>query len=168
MAKSRTKSNDRSTQVAPAPEVATMFAILTEIQMISQLTGSAFYKKQDYELHMSHFGILNRLFRFGDAQTPQALAEAGNVTRATMTSNLVKLSSQGLVEVLDNPRDRRSKLVFLTSAGKKARLNAIRRVEPIMAEYAANLECENLHTLLNHLRELHHSVDPTFKEDVGY
>lgn len=144
-----------------------MFAILTEVHMLHQLSSAEFNKSQEHELHMSHFSILNRLLRFGDAKTPQWLAAQMNVTRATMTHSLARLSERGYVELLPNPGDKRSKLVYLTPAGRKARDQAIGRVAPRMHAYADALGSERLGDLLTLLRELHATMNPE-EEDPSF
>lgn len=149
-------------QEEPINATLLMFDVLTEIHMLAQLSGADFNQCQDHKLHMSHFRILNKLFREGAAQTPQALAKAQGLTKATMTSSLKKLSDEGLVEMFDNPKDARSKLVFLTTKGKRMRLQAIENASPKMVEYAASLSTEMLKSLLQNLRELHQSVDTEY------
>lgn len=162
-----TKSPNR-TGSESSDDPAQVFAVLTEIHMLHQLSSAGFNKAQDHELHMSHFSILNRLLRFGDGKTPQSLASHMNVTRATMTNSLARLSDAGLIEVRDNPEDKRSKLVFLTPDGRQARDSAIGRVAPLMMTYAEFMKPGEIGTLLKLLRRLHEAMDPEFESDRAY
>lgn len=69
-------------------------------------------------LHMSHFSLLNNLIRVGDGKTPLALANAFQVPKGTMTHTLKVLTERQLIAQKPHPDDKRSKLVFLTDAGR--------------------------------------------------
>ena len=168
MTENGSKKRQQKDSSQPPEDVALMFAILTEVHMLHQLSSAGFNKAQDHELHMSHFSILNRLLRFGDGQTPQALARDMNVTRATMTNSLARLSQAGLIEITENPDDKRSKLVYLKRAGHSARDAAIGRIAPLMTEYAEQMKTGELKRLLTLLRSLHEAMDPTFDAERDY
>ncbi|MEM9385370.1 MAG: MarR family transcriptional regulator [Pseudomonadota bacterium] len=157
-----------STSKANSTDPELVFAVLTEVHMLHHLSTSEFNKEQDHTLHMAHFAVLNRLHRYGDAQTPQQLADKMRVSRATMTNSLARLTEKGLINVLDNPSDKRSKLVFLTAEGRKARDGAIARVAPALEHYASSLGNDALEELLRLLRVLHQSMDPSEREAPGY
>jgi len=144
----------------PASAVDLMFTIMTEVNIIQQLGEAAFHRRQPNDgLHLSHFAVLNRLYRFGDPQTPQQLAAKMQVTKATMTNSLARLGKKGLVNVTENPNDKRSKLVFLTAAGRQERDAAVERMVPIMEDHVRRMDAESLQGLLPLLQNLHHAMD---------
>ncbi|MEM1433456.1 MAG: MarR family transcriptional regulator [Pseudomonadota bacterium] len=145
-----------------------VFAILSEVHIVHQMSTGDFNKAQNNELHMSHFSLLNRLVRNGDAQTPQRLAQQMNQTRATMTNSLARLSDRGYIDVIENPRDRRSKLVFLTPAGRKARDTAIGRIAPTMQRYIEGMSSEDLADLYRLLRKMHGAMDVNDEENPQF
>lgn len=69
-------------------------------------------------LSRSRFDILRVLFHHPNhVQTPAELACEVGLTRASMTSNLDHLETQGLVRREPHPSDRRSISIFLTEKG---------------------------------------------------
>ncbi|MEM6709052.1 MAG: MarR family transcriptional regulator [Pseudomonadota bacterium] len=164
----RTRKSVKATAQTINEDVGLVFAILAEVHIVHQMSSGDFNKAQNNELHMSHFSLLNRLVRNGDAQTPQRLAEQMNQTRATMTNSLARLSERGYIEVLENPRDKRSKLVFLTPLGRKARDAAIGRVAPTMQKYMEGMSPEDLSDLHRLLRKMHNAMDTDEDENPQY
>lgn len=149
---------------APAGAVdahALLFSVITKIHMLHHLTATGFNRSQGNGLHISHFGVLNCLMRTGDGKTPQALANQMNLTKATMTNSLARLSENGLVKVQDNPNDKRSKLVFLTPAGRKERDAAVQRTVPSLEQSLARLDIKDLKELFRLLQVLHEAMDET-------
>jgi DNA-binding MarR family transcriptional regulator len=63
-------------------------------------------------------GILRGLVRYG-AQTVPELARARSVTRQDVQPVVGALATEGLVELLDNPAHRRSRLVRVTERGER-------------------------------------------------
>ncbi|NRA30837.1 MAG: winged helix-turn-helix transcriptional regulator [Parvularculaceae bacterium] len=132
-----------------------LFDVIAKIHMLHNLTTAGFNRRQDNGLHVSHFSVLNHLANYGDAQPPQRLAARMNLTKATMTSNLNKLSERGFVAVRENPHDKRSKLVFLTPAGRKEREAAIQRAMGGINAYLENLTPDDVRQATAILDKLH-------------
>lgn len=106
-----------------------------------------------------HFGVLNHLMRLGDGCTPIAMARAFQVPKTSMTHTLSGLERRGLVEMRPNPRDGRSKQVWLTDAGRGVRDGVIRDMAPELAKLAEALDPERLLSILPVLSELRIYLD---------
>jgi len=82
------------------------------------------------------------------------LAELARVRKQTMAQAVEQLERMGYVERRPNPRDRRSRLVFLTERGESVRPithGAAERVEERWAELISPKELEGLRASLLHL-----------------
>jgi DNA-binding MarR family transcriptional regulator len=95
-----------------------IFALFQEVGIISQLSSSMMNRVLPEGLHISHFSILNHLMRLGDGKTPLSIARAFQVTKGTMTHSIGVLEKRELIRLEKNPKDNRSKLVFLTDVGR--------------------------------------------------
>jgi DNA-binding MarR family transcriptional regulator len=134
-----------------------IFALLTEIGIIAQLSRSMMEARLADGVSMPQFALLNHLVRVGDGWTPQRLARAFQVPKTSMTNTLSGLADRGLVEVRPNPEDGRSKLVFLTEAGRLFREQAMIAVLPDLQSIEARLSADKAEALLPglvHLRQL--------------
>ena len=136
-----------------------VFQVLNEIGIIQQLATTEFNRKMPDGLHISHFGVINHLCRLGDGRTPLRLADAFQVTKATMTNTLTKLSARGLIEIRANPADGRSKLVFLTCKGRAYQKSAIAALEPALELMDQKLDLEKIIEILPTLRKLREFLD---------
>jgi DNA-binding MarR family transcriptional regulator len=85
-----------------------------------------FYDQQlaPSSLRVTQFSILARLRRVGP-MTINALAAVLVMDRTTLGRNILPLEREGLIEIVPDPTDRRSKVVRLTETGA-ARLRAAR------------------------------------------
>jgi DNA-binding MarR family transcriptional regulator len=110
-------------------------------------------------LSVAHFSVLNHLVRLGDGSTPGQIASAFQVTKPTMTSTLSRLCELGLVRIAPNPGDRRSKLVYLTAAGRSCRADAIAALKPELARLSRQLPVEAFVGMLPLLRQLRSHLD---------
>jgi DNA-binding MarR family transcriptional regulator len=136
-----------------------LFQVLNEIGIIQQLATTEFNRRLPEGLHVSHFSVINHLCRLGDGRTPLRLARAFQVTKATMTNTLTRLSARGLIEIRDNPADGRSKLVFLTSKGRAFQKRAIAALEPVLELMDRNLDLEKIIQMRPTLQELREFLD---------
>ncbi len=143
----------------PENKTPEMFEFFNEIGIISQLSGALFSKSLPNGMHVSHFSILNHLVRLGDGRTPVEIANAFQVTKATMTHSLSVLERLGFVSVQPNPNDGRSKLVRLTNAGLDFRNQAIALVVPAFQHILDEMDAEKLLDLLPDLRKLRRILD---------
>ena len=138
---------------------ALIFGFFNEIGIVSQLGSALFTRLMPGGLHLSHFIVLNHLVRLGDGRTPVQIANALQVTKATMTHTVTVLTRHGFVEVVPNPDDGRSKLVRLTEAGRTFRDDAIARLAPALGFVADNLSVEDIGAVLPVLEKVRKLLD---------
>jgi DNA-binding MarR family transcriptional regulator len=136
-----------------------LFALLTEIAIIEHLARNRLERVLPDGLRASHFAVLNHLVRLGDGRSPARIARAVQVERPAMTNTIQKLEARGLVRVGPHPRDGRGKLVFLTEAGRAARLQAVQAAMTAIAPIAAGLDATELLAALPLLRRLRAALD---------
>ncbi len=136
-----------------------LFELFNEIGIIQQLAGTAFNHRLPDGLHVSHFSVVNHLCRLGDGRTPLRLAQAFQVTKATMTNTLAKLEARGFIEIRKNPTDGRSKLVFLTEKGRSFQKKAIATLYPVLDKLDKQLDAALMCEILPTLRTLRTYLD---------
>lgn len=112
------------------------FTLFNEIGIINQLTRVLFEASLPPGIQISHFSVINNLVRVGDGTTPLKLARAFQVAKTTMTHTLSGLEKRGYISLQPNPRDGRSKCVFLTDAGLEFRNKAIAALDPDISAFA--------------------------------
>lgn len=95
------------------------YLFFNEINIIDLLCKSLVGKLLPDGVHPSHFGIILYLVRMGDEKTPLSLAAAMEVSKATMSHSLQVLVKRGYIEIRPCELDARSKLVYLTKAGRE-------------------------------------------------
>ena len=135
----------------------TLFRVFNEIGIIEQLSRNAFERVMPEGLKLSQFTVLNHFVRLGGTRSPVELARAFQVSKGAMTNTLQKLEAKGFVDVRADPKDGRGKSVTITSAGRKAREEAIRALHPQIQdlEHRANMtEVKDLLPALTRLREI--------------
>lgn len=98
---------------------AEVFAYFHEACETAQLSEALVDKCLPDELHRSHFYILNHLVRGGDGETPLRITAAMQVTKTTISHSLAVLEKRGFIETRRSETDARSKLVFITEAGRE-------------------------------------------------
>jgi DNA-binding MarR family transcriptional regulator len=112
------------------------------------------------------WGLMRSLAR-GGPQTVPELARARPVARQHIQKLANELAAEGLVEFVDNPRHRRSKLLKLTASGER-RYRALSETVTAFAEKLAE-GCSE--TELRHatkaLRKLSERLDALLKEQDG-
>ncbi|MGH1350934.1 MAG: MarR family winged helix-turn-helix transcriptional regulator [Methyloligellaceae bacterium] len=141
-----------------------LFQLFNEVGIIYQLATTIFNRRLPDGLHISHFSVINHMCRLGDGCTPLALANAFQVTKATMTNTLNKLSARKFIEIRPNPEDGRSKLVYLTKAGRDFSEIAVQGLAPTLEQLDKDLDLEELLKILPQLRTLREYLD-THREE---
>lgn len=136
-----------------------IFAFFNEIGIIAQLSATLLNRSLPDGLSVAHFSILNHMVRLGDGRTPLQLASAFQVTKATMSHSIDVLSRRGFVRVKAHPEDGRSKLVFLTGAGRKFRDRAIKQATAAIAAFAGELDLAAMRDMLPRLRAVREVLD---------
>lgn len=140
------------------------FGFFNEVGIIAQLSRALLEARLPAGLALPHFSVVNHLVRVGDGATPQKLARAFQVPNTTMTHTLAGLESRGYVEMRRNPRDGRSKCVWLTEAGKRFREEAIASLDPDIAVLAKQLPKKQIAELTDKLAEIRKILD-AYRED---
>lgn len=143
----------------PDPETAAWFALFTEIGIIAQLSQALLGRHLPGGLTADHYAVLSHLHRVRDGATPLDMARAFQVPKTTMTHRLGVLEAAGMVRLAPNPRDGRSKRVWLTDAGRALRAAALTRLAPDIARIAGHLPPEMVASILPHLRQLREILD---------
>jgi DNA-binding MarR family transcriptional regulator len=143
----------------PDPNTAIYFALFNEIAIIAQLSGSLFERRLPEGFLVSHFAVLNHLVRLGDGRTPLQIARAFQVPKTTMTHTLQGLEKAGLVALVPNPRDGRSKCVMLTDEGRAFRDRAIADIGPDIETIASVIAPGRIAAVLPLLAELRAHLD---------
>lgn len=114
-------------------ETAAAYELLNEIAIIDQLAGTMFERALPRGLTGAQFTVLSHFVRLGhDEQSPAQLANAFQISRATMTSTLGRMARAGLVVVRANPNDGRAKLVALSNEGRAMHGVALSTIAPFL------------------------------------
>ena len=109
---------------------STYFTFFNEIGIISQLSRTILESRLPDGMLVSHFYVLNNLIRVQDVRTPQDISRAFQVPKTSMTHTLSGLEKHNLVELKPNPKDGRSKNVWITAKGREFRDHAIGAMDP--------------------------------------
>lgn len=136
-----------------------LFAFFNEVGIINQLSSTMFQSRLPDGLHVSHFSVLNHLVRLGDGKTPLALANAFQVPKTTMTHTLAVLEKRALIRMAPHQTDGRSKVVFLTEAGRNTQRSAIAAMEAPLGVIAADLGQQTITDLLPALEKIRRYLD---------
>ena len=144
----------------PAPvDLAQAFAVFTEINILAQLSATLLEARLPRGMVTAQFGVLNHLAKRPDGRTPLQIARAFQVPKTSMTHSLAVLEREGLVEMLRNPADGRSKIVRITPDGMALRARMITALAPDIDRALAGAAPQTLEHLLPLLRELRRVMD---------
>jgi DNA-binding MarR family transcriptional regulator len=135
------------------------FRVMNEIGMIDQIGTTLFERAMPHDLTMPQFIVLNHLTRLGVDRTPVELAEAIQVTKATMTSTLQRLEEKGFVTTSPDPRDGRSKRVAISAGGRKARDQSIKAIAHHLAAMEKAIGSAGMQAALPFLTKLRMFLD---------
>jgi DNA-binding MarR family transcriptional regulator len=148
----------------PDDALAVFFPLFNEIGILAQLSAALFEAKMPEGYLISQFAVLNHLIRVKDGRTPMDLARAFQVPKTTMTHTLGLLEKRGHIRLEVNPKDGRSKLVWLTEAGRQFREAALAAAAPEMAALARAFSPERAAALVPELANLRKILDETRPE----
>ena len=141
------------------------FAVFTEVGIINQLTTAVLEAHLPEGLIASHFAVLNHLIRIGDGQTPQKIAQALQVPKTSFTHTLAGLEIRGLVKASPNPKDRRSKQIWIAPEGRRVVENTVSALGPLFQRLSARTQPGTFEALLPHLRDLRIVMDALRDEE---
>src|SRR5210317_1298636 len=132
----------------PDRDNAALFEVFNEIGIIEQLSRALLEARLPDGLIAPHFNVLNHLVRLGDGRAPIDMARAFQVPKTTLTHTLKGLEGRGLIEMRPNPEDGRSKLVYLTDAGRALRQDTITAMGPDFDRIAEGLDIERIKAVI--------------------
>ncbi|WP_411891384.1 MarR family winged helix-turn-helix transcriptional regulator [Yoonia sp. SDW83-1] len=135
------------------------FTFFNEIGIIEQLSRAFLEAQLPDGIIAPHFSVLNHLIRVRDGQTPLVLARAFQVPKTTMTHTLGGLQKHGLVDIRPNPKDARSKCVWITDAGRTLREETITALAPDLRAVAEVVSPADLDRVLPILEKLRQYLD---------
>ncbi len=115
------------------------FGFFNEIGIISQLSRAILESRLPDGMLISHFSVLNHLIRLADGRTPLDISRAFQVPKTSMTHTLSVLEKHKLVQMKPNPKDGRSKNVWITALGREFRDNAISAMDPDIEKLSRQL-----------------------------
>ena len=136
-----------------------LFEVFKEIGIIEQLSRAQLEARLPDGLIAPHFAVLNHLFNRGDGAVPIDMARAFQVPKTSMTHTLKGLAAKGYVELRDNPKDGRSKTVWLTGKGRALREGVIASLEPAFMELLQDIDYGAVIDLLPTLVRLREVMD---------
>jgi DNA-binding MarR family transcriptional regulator len=138
-------------------EVAALAAVIDETRLLfHRLKLTARRLHHQGESTGGRRGVLESLARHGPQTVPQ-LARARPVSRQHIQMLVNPLADDGLVELVDNPGHKRSKLVRLTDAGREMIEEIRRREKPVLEALVEEVdiaEIERAGATLEKLRSL--------------
>lgn len=134
-------------------------ALFSEMFMADQLARARLAKVLPKGMELSHFSVLNHLARTNEEKTPAQLAKSFHVTRGAMTNTIGKLEWAGYVHVRPDWDDARSKRVAISEAGRKARMQALESIAPILSDVVDSVGAEKVRSILPILREVRKRFD---------
>jgi DNA-binding MarR family transcriptional regulator len=143
----------------PTSDTALLFQFFNEVGIINQLATAMFESRLPDGFLVSQFAVLNHLIRLGDGRTPLDLARAFQVPKTTMTHTLAVLERHGLIRMAPNPKDGRSKCVWITDAGRAFRTDAIAALAPDMSHLASMFPVDRIAAMLPTLSALRSLLD---------
>lgn len=129
-----------------------------EVSAFDQMVRGLVEARLPAGFQWSQFAVLNHLYLAGEGQTPVALARTFEVPKTSMTHTLIVLERHGLVRIEPNPRDGRSKLVWLTPKGRTLRSVAVAALEPDLAALAKRIAPADLTPLRDILANLRQAM----------
>lgn len=139
--------------------MAELFEVLTEVSIIEQLARNAFERVMPDRMTLPQFSVLSHFHRVRDEASPAQLADAFQVTRATMTNTLQRLEAKGLVDVRADPKDGRAKIVSITPRGRETYSAARAAIAPHMTRMVAELPMPEILETLPALRAMRTWLD---------
>ena len=140
-------------------DLALYFELFNEIGIIEQLSRTSLETLLPNGFLQSHFSVLNHLIRVRDGGTPLQIANAFQVPKTTMTHTLAILEKHSLVVMRANPKDGRSKCVWITDEGRTFRDESIAKLSNSLVPLSKQIEADKIEKILPILKELRVYLD---------
>jgi DNA-binding MarR family transcriptional regulator len=148
-----------SNNVRDPEELAELYSVMNEIQIVSQLWSHEMRQIMPGDLSVAQFSVLNWFSRVDDEATPGRLARAFQVTKGAMTHTLGRLLDAGLITLSADPASGRRKIVRRTARGAQLREAAIANTFGILDEFASAIDADRLKRILPTLRLMRRHLD---------
>ena len=126
----------------------------SEITMVDQLIRNRVNRVLPKELALSQFMLLNYLATVSEERRPSHLAKLFQLTKGAMTNTLGKLESAGYIHITPDWEDARKKLIVISPAGRKAREDSLKLIEPVIQEVVETIRTEKMLIVLPIMRDL--------------
>src|SRR5687767_2679636 len=126
--------------------------LLTCTQLIERRVRSGL--REEFGTTLPRFDLLAQLERHAEGLKMNELSRLLMVTGGNVTAIVDQLENEGLVERLDDPGDRRTWLIRLTSAGEKSFAEMARAHEGWVVELLAGLSRREQEELLKLLAKV--------------
>lgn len=143
----------------PDKRLTVYFQLFNEIGILSQLSRAMFEARLEHGMLLPHFTVLNHLIRVGEGATPLKLSNAFQVPKASMTHTLAGLVKAGYIEMRENEKDKRSKCIFITKAGRTFRDQAIQSLSPDVRKLDKEFSADEVEEILPALEQLRKILD---------
>ncbi|MBL4829875.1 MAG: MarR family transcriptional regulator [Aliivibrio sp.] len=140
-------------------DLALYFELFNEIGIIEQLSRTSLETLLPHGFLQSHFSVLNHLIRVRDGGTPLQIANAFQVPKTTMTHTLAILEKHNLVVMRANPKDGRSKCVWITDEGRAFRDESIAKLSNNLVPLSKQIDADKIEKILPILKELRVYLD---------
>lgn len=137
----------------------TVFRFFTEVGIIHQLGRALIEARLPPDLTATHFGLVGHLSRRPEGETPLQLARAFQLPKTTMTHMLKVLQRHGLVEVVPNAADKRSKLVRATGKAAPFLDETMAALRPELEAVIAGVGLETVADALPGLEAIREKLD---------
>ena len=126
----------------------------SEITMVDQLIRNRVNRVLPKDLALSQFMLLNYLATVSEERRPSHLAKLFQLTKGAMTNTLSKLESAGYIHITPDWEDARKKLIVISPAGRKAREDSLKLIEPVIQEAVETIGPEKMLIVLPIMRDL--------------
>ncbi len=130
--------------MAPTPEGEAVFRLMLEVlQTFHRLRAVGAEEGAVTASGGGSWGLMRSLAE-GGPQTVPAIARARPVSRQHIQKLADELAAEGLVEFVDNPGHKRSKLVRLTQAGRTRYRSVSGRIQQLADQLGRGLDVKEL------------------------
>ena len=130
----------------------------SEISMVDQLMRYKINRALPKGMELSQFMLLNYLANISEERRPSQLAKLFQLTRGAMTNTLSKLEEAGYVHMRPDWDDARRKCVVISSSGRKAREDGLKKIDPVIEEMIDAVGIEKVREVLPIIRELRNAL----------
>ncbi|MEK4877034.1 MULTISPECIES: MarR family winged helix-turn-helix transcriptional regulator [Paenibacillus] len=111
-----------------------------------------------YNVTAPQWAVLKDISIHLEGTTPAMIAERTYSDRPTITGILERLKAKGLLDIRDNPNDKRSNLVFITDSGMIIKNQIEVLSDEIMDNALKNISEQEMSTFMNVLKTIYLNI----------